>query len=31
MGLGLPVYKILKKNGLDHDPIFEVEQNKKLL
>ena len=24
-GLGLPVYKILEKKGLDHEPIFEIE------
>ena len=24
-GLGLPVYKVLKKNGLDHQPTFEIE------
>ena len=24
-GLGLPVYKILEKRGLDHEPIFEIE------
>ena len=24
-GLGLPVYKVLKKKGLDHQPIFEIE------
>ena len=24
-GLGLPVYKVLKKKGLDHQPTFEIE------
>ena len=24
-GLGLPIYRVLKKNGLDHQPIFEIE------
>ena len=24
-GLGLPTYKILKKKGFDHQPIFEIE------
>ena len=24
-GLGLPEYKVLKKKGLDHQPIFEIE------
>ena len=24
-GLGLPVYKVMKKKGLDHQPTFEIE------
>ena len=24
-GLGLPEYRVIKKNGLDHEPIFEIE------
>ena len=24
-GLGLPVYKVVKKKGLDHQPTFEIE------
>ena len=24
-GLGLPIYKVLKKKGLDHQPTFEIE------
>ena len=24
-GLGLPVYKVIEKKGLDHNPTFQVE------